>query len=83
VGLFRVPTDIALTTSRHEGNHYGIEGRRACPPADSAPLMVLPMGGGTLLKQAEFHKGGVALPVKERQRVSDRVDAVGACETER
>jgi aminopeptidase N len=83
VGLFRVPTDIAITTSTGT-REYPITVSKAeeafALPADSAPLMVLFDKGGHILKQAEFHKEKKEwlYQLKNANEFSDRADAVWA-----
>jgi len=83
VGLFRVPTDIALTTGTGT-KEYPITVSKAeeafALPADSAPLMVLFDKGGHILKQAEFHKEKKEwlYQLKNASEFSDRADAVWA-----
>src|SRR5216684_633239 len=81
VGLFRIPTEVEITT--HSGARlYPItiskEAQTFPFPADSAPLLVLLDKGGHVLKSAEFHKEKKEwlYQLKNATDFSDRADAV-------
>lgn len=83
VGIFRIPTDVEITTAA---------GARIYPitvskpeevfalPADSTPTMVLFDKGGHILKSAEFHKEKKEwlFQLKNATEFADRADAIGA-----
>jgi len=83
VGIFRIPTDVEITTAA---------GARVYPitiskteevlalPADSTPTMVLFDKGGHILKSAEFHKEKKEwlYQLKNATEFADRADAIGA-----
>ena len=83
VGLFRVPTDVEITTA---------SGPKLFPvtvtkesevftfPVDSTPIMVLFDKGGHVLKSADFHKEKKEwlYQLKNATELSDRADAVAA-----
>jgi aminopeptidase N len=83
VALFRIPTDVAITTASGSKT-YPITVSKAeeafALPADSAPLMVLFDRGGHILKQVEFHKEKKEwlYQLKNASELSDRIDAVQA-----
>jgi aminopeptidase N len=83
VGLFRIPTDIEITTAAGVKD-YPIKVSKAeeafALPADSAPVMVLFDKGGHILKSAEFHKEKKEwlYQVKNAGEYADRADAVEA-----
>jgi aminopeptidase N len=83
VGIFRIPTDVEITTAA---------GARIYPitvskpeevfalPVDSTPTMVLFDKGGHILKSAEFHKEKEEwlYQLKNATEFADRADAIGA-----
>jgi aminopeptidase N len=83
VGIFRIPTDVEITTAA---------GARIYPitvskpeevfalPAHSTPTMVLFDKGGHILKSAEFHKEKKEwlFQLKNATEFADRADAIGA-----
>ena len=85
VGLFRIPTEVEITTS---------SGPKLFPitvsneedtaiftfPADSTPLMVLFDKGGHVLKSADFHKEKKEwlYQLKSAPDLADRADAISA-----
>jgi aminopeptidase N len=83
VGIFRIPTDVEITTAA---------GARIYPitvskpeevfalPAHSTPTMVLFDKGGHILKSAEFHKEKEEwlYQLKNATEFADRADAIGA-----
>ncbi len=81
VGLFRVPTEVEITTSSG-AKLYPItvskEAEAFSFPSDSAPLGVLFDKGGHILKSAEFHKEKKEwlFQLKNATDFSDRADAV-------
>jgi aminopeptidase N len=83
VGLFRVPTDVEITTASG-AKTYPITVSKAeeafALPADSAPIMVLFDRGGHILKAAEFHKDKKEWLYQARKasELADRADAVEA-----
>jgi len=83
VGLFRIPTDVEITTAAGV-KAYPITVSKAeevfALPADSAPLMVLFDKGGHILKSAEFHKEKKEwlYQVKNASEYADRADAIEA-----
>ncbi len=83
VGLFRVPTDVEITTASG-AKTYPITVSKAeeafALPADSAPIMVLFDKGGHILKAAEFHKDRKEwlYQVRKASELADRADAVEA-----
>ena len=83
VGLFRIPTDVAITTASGSKT-YPITVSKAeeafALPADSAPLMVLFDQGGHILKQTEFHKEKKEwlYQLKNAGELSDRIEAAQA-----
>jgi aminopeptidase N len=83
VGLFRIPTDVEITTAAGVKD-YPITVSKAeeafALPADSAPVMVLFDKGGHILKSAEFHKETKEwlYQVKNASEYADRADAVEA-----
>jgi aminopeptidase N len=83
VGLFRVPTDVEITTAA--GAHlYPIVVSKQTEtfslPASSEPMMVLFDKGGNILKRAEFHKEKKEwlYQLKNAADLSDRADAAVA-----
>jgi len=86
VGLFRVPTDVEITTLA--GAHlYPIVVSKQTEtfflPAGSEPLMVLFDKGGNILKRTEFHKQKKEwlYQLKNAADFSDRADAAVALRT--
>ena len=83
VGLFRIPTEVEITTDAG-AKSYPITVSKAeeafALPADSAPTMVLFDKGGHILKTAEFHKEKKEwmYQLKHASELSDRADAVEA-----
>jgi aminopeptidase N len=83
VGLFTVPTDVAITTSSG-AKLYPITVSKDSQVftfhADSAPLMVLFDKGGQILKSADFHKEKKEwlYQLKNASEVGDRADAIHA-----
>jgi aminopeptidase N len=83
VGLFRIPTDVEITTASGP-KLFPITAYRDTQtfsfPADSAPLMVLFDKGGHILKSAEFHKEKKEwlYQLKNAGELADRLDAVSA-----
>jgi aminopeptidase N len=81
VGIFRVPTDVEITTAGG-AKTYPITVAKAeetfSLPAESAPLMVLFDKGGHVLKSAEFHKDKKEwlYQAKNATETADRLDAV-------
>lgn len=80
VGLFRIPTEVEVTTSSGP-KLYPItiskEAETFSFPADSAPLLVLFDKGGHVLKSVEFHKEKKEwlYQLKNATEFSDRADA--------
>ncbi|HEX4535873.1 MAG TPA: M1 family aminopeptidase [Candidatus Acidoferrum sp.] len=86
VGLFRVSTDVEITTAA--GSHlYPIVVSKQIEtfslPASSEPLMVLFDKGGNILKKVEFHKEKKEwlYQLKNAANFSDRADAAVALRT--
>src|SRR5579863_4706909 len=84
VGLFRIPTEVEITTDSG-AKSYPITVSKAeeayALPAESAPIMVLFDKGGHILKTAEFHKEKKEWLYQLKQHASelaDRADAVEA-----
>jgi aminopeptidase N len=83
VGLFRVPTDVEITTASG-AKTYPITVSKAeeafALPAESAPIMVLFDKGGHVLKALEFHKDKKEwlYQAKNASELADRADAVVA-----
>ena len=83
VGLFRIPTEVEITTDGG-AKSYPITVSKAeeafALPADSAPVMVLFDKGGHILKTAEFHKEKKEwlYQLKHASELADRADAVEA-----
>ena len=83
VGLFRIPTDVEITTAAG-AKDYPITVSKAeeafALPAGSAPVMVLFDEGGHILKSAEFHKEKKEwlYQAKNASEYADRADAVEA-----
>ena len=83
VGLFRIPTEVEITTDSG-AKHYPITVSKAeeafALPADSTPIMVLLDKGGHILKTAEFHKEKKEwlYQLKHASELADRADAVEA-----
>jgi len=83
VGLFRVPTDVEITTASG-AKSYAISVSKAeetfALPADAVPVMVLFDKGGHILKAAEFHKEKKEwlYQLKNAGELADRADAVEA-----
>ncbi|HVS87574.1 MAG TPA: M1 family aminopeptidase [Candidatus Acidoferrum sp.] len=81
VGLFRIPTEVEITTpsgARLYPITISKEAQTFSFPADSAPLLVLLDKGGHVLKSAEFHKEKKEwlYQLKNAADFSDRADAV-------
>jgi aminopeptidase N len=85
VGLFRIPTEVEITTAS-EPKLFPVTVSREKDtaiftfPADSAPLMVLFDKGGHVLKSADFHKEKKEwlYQLKNASEFADRADAVTA-----
>ena len=83
VGLFRIPTDVEITTGSG-AKQYPITVSKAeeafALPADSTPVMVLFDKGGHILKTTEFHKEKKEwlYQLKHASELADRADAVEA-----
>ena len=83
VGLFRIPTDVEITTSSGP-TLYPVTVSKDSEVfnfhADSAPLMVLFDKGGQVLKSVEVHKETKEwlYQLKNASEVGDRADAVRA-----
>jgi len=83
VGIFRIPTDVEVTTAAG-ARIYPITISKAeevfALPADSTPTMVLFDKGGHILKSAEFHKEKKEwlYQLKNATEFADRADAIGA-----
>jgi aminopeptidase N len=83
VGLFRIPTEVEITTDRG-AKSYPITVSKAeeafALPAESAPIMVLFDKGGNILKSAEFHKEKKEwiYQLNHASELADRADAVEA-----
>jgi len=83
VGLFRIPTDVEITTAAGSKSYpiTVLKTEEAFSfPAESAPNMVLFDKGGQILKEAEFHKEKKEwlYQLKNASEVADRADAVVA-----
>ena len=85
VGLFRIPTDVEITTaSGAKLFPITVSGEKDTAiftfHADSAPLMVLFDKGGHVLKSAEFHKEKKEwlYQLKSTTELADRADAITA-----
>ena len=83
VGLFRIPTEVEITTASGAKSFpitVGKAEQSFALPADSAPTMVLFDKGGHILKAAEFHKDKKEwlYQVKNASEFADRADAVEA-----
>src|SRR5436309_5774103 len=83
IGLFRIPTEVEITTASG-AKSYPITVSKAeeafALPADSAPVMVLFDKGGHILKSAEFHKEKKEwlYQLKSASDLADRADAAEA-----
>ena len=83
VGLFRIPTEVEITTDKG-AKQYPITVSKPeeafALPADSAPIMVLFDKGGHILKAAEFHKEKKEwlYQLKHASELADRADVVEA-----
>jgi aminopeptidase N len=81
VGLFRIPTEVEITTpsgARLYPITISKEAQTFPFPADSAPSLVLLDKGGHILKSAEFHKEKKewVYQLKNASELADRADAV-------
>jgi aminopeptidase N len=83
VGLFRIPTEVEITTASGPKLFpitVSKETQVFALPADSTPLMVLFDKGGHVLKSAEFHKEKKEwlYQLKNVSELADRADAISA-----
>jgi aminopeptidase N len=83
VGLFRIPTEIEITTASGPKRFpmtVSKDSQVFTFPTDSTPLMVLFDKGGHVLKSAEFHKEKKEwlYQLKHATELADRADAVAA-----
>lgn len=83
VGLFRVPTEVEVTTASGPKLFPILVSKESevfTFPADSAPLLVLFDKGGQILKSTDFHKEKKEwlYQLKNATEVGDRADAAAA-----